>query len=152
MKTVALSLTWGLEATRATKAKNKVLRTAQTFQTVKIMGLKRKVTDGIPEPWLEYHFRTLWAAEVAISGCNACVVKYLQNKNSAFASHISKFGMAGNPQHSVKLVVLWRGLAWWRCQKTSNSRVDVQSQFTHQRDTSFPPQYLEESKDKLSKP
>ena len=41
-KTVAMSLTWGLETTRSSKTNHKILQQTQRMQVVKMMGLKRK--------------------------------------------------------------------------------------------------------------
>jgi hypothetical protein len=151
MKTVAMSMTWGLETTRSQIGHHKMLASAQRFQIVKMMGLKRQTYEGgIVEEWLSWHIRKFRQAKAIIKQCNADIVDFVRNKRLNFAGHVARFGTAEREQHIVKNVLLWRCLGWWRQQQRYNLKLPDHEQFLHTMifgkprrwESQFPTEYL----------
>ena len=141
-KTVAMSLTWGLETTRSSKTNHKILQQTQRMQVVKMMGLKRKKYDGgILEEWLEWHIRRFHEAKRLIEQCKADIVQYLKHKREHFVDHIKRFGTAGKEEHIVKHILLWRSLTWWRIQQEFNDTLPDHDQFLHPQIFGHPRRY-----------
>ena len=90
----------------------------------RMLKLKRRPLNGNPElgpePWLDYHIRSLRAAKVAIQNIGITASDLIKQERQQFAAHVSRFGTGPREQHIVKHVLLWRNVSWWREQQFWN--------------------------------
>ena len=78
---------------------------------------KRRVTEGVSEPWLDFHIRSLHSASEIINNIGLNVHSKLDELKASWAAHISRFGIDGRPIHFLKNAMMCRNLSWWHSQK-----------------------------------
>ena len=140
-KTVAASLSWGLETTRASKRLIDVAKRAQRHMIAQMLRRRRQTVapdgtyqeGGQVETYLQFHIRVNREIKTLISTnrpkCD--IRKIIQDKRRSFAEHIAHFGLENREEHLVKHVLLWRNNYWWRHQR--KEIVEGRNGFTHPR-------------------
>ena len=121
-KTVGRSLLWCMETTRFGLTATAKLQSVQNLMFRKMIGAKRRVLNGLCEPWLDWQVRTLRDAKRAIEVNQVSITACLNVKRNSWASHIARFGTEQRRQHLIKAVLCWRNLFWWRQQQFYNDR------------------------------
>ena len=70
-------------------------------------------------------------AKRVIAECGVDIVEIMKKRKLSFVNHIARFGLTGKEQHLVKLVLLWRSLAWWHEQQRYNETIADHEKFLH---------------------
>jgi len=140
-KTVAASLTWGLETTRAScKCAQIAVRTQRHMIACMLQRHRQPVDEmgnyspeGVLETFVQHKIRVNREIKTILSQVrpNLEVGKMIRNKKRSFAGHISRFGMQNREEHIVKHIVLWRNAFWWHYQR--RQILKGFSSFTHPR-------------------
>jgi hypothetical protein len=125
-KTVFRSMAWGVETLHNNDFLLGKLITAQKQMVCKMLRLKRRpiidcngVHCGV-EPWLDFFKRSMSRAGTEITKGNACLVGMISEERKRWASHISRMGLEGKPEHLCKGLVAWRCKSWWKSQQWFN--------------------------------
>ena len=71
-------------------------------------------------------------AKALITRCDVDIVKFLKNKRNSFAGHVVRFGLNQKEPHTVKHILMWRTMAWWKEQQKYNLQLCDHGTFLNQ--------------------
>ena len=119
-------MTWAVQTLRHNEHYLDKLQTTFKLMVRKMLGLKRRpICDDQGqkigcEPWLDYYKRSMSRAGAEIAKRGMQVQGLVETETKRWASHISRMGLEGKPEHFLKGIVTWRCRHWWESQKLYN--------------------------------